>query len=118
MRQKKLEEIKQKNCFNIIKEFIVHFPNFNVDVSISNDLIMNVGNMYGLTKEEIKYLVCYMNSNIYSIKSSFQKINNNNISKNSNNNLSINYNIHYLLKNINNTNNMRIKKLFKHSMCK
>ena len=112
MRQKKLEEIKQKNCFNIIKEFIVHFPNFNVDVSISNDLIMNVGNMYGLTKEEIKYLVCYMNSNIYSIKSSFQKINNNNISKNSNNNLSINYNIHYLLKNINNTNNMRIKKLY------
>ena len=113
LRQKKLDEIKEKNCFNIIKEFIGHFPNFNLDVSISNDLIMNVGNIYGLSKEEIKYLVCYLNSNIYSIKSSYQKINNlNDTSKNLNKNISINYNTHYLLKNINNTNNLRIKKLY------
>ena len=113
LRQKKLNEIKEKNCFNIIKEFIGHFPNFNLDVSISNDLIMNVGNIYGLSKEEIKYLVCYLNSNIYSIKSSYQKINNlNDTSKNLNKNISINYNTHYLLKNINNTNNLRLKKLY------
>jgi len=42
---------------------------------------MNVGTMYGLSKEEIKYLVCYMNSNIYSIKAGYQKNNKNNVQK-------------------------------------
>ena len=69
--EQKKKEIKEKNIFNIIQDFIVHFPNFNLDMSLSNDLVMNIGTQYGLSKEEIKYLVCYMNSNIYSVKNEF-----------------------------------------------
>ena len=111
MIENKKKEIKEKNIFNIIEEFIVHFPNFNLDMSSSNDIVMNVGTNYGLTKEEIKYLVCYMNSNIYSIKSGFPGNLKNYASKISNKN-SVRYcNFNYLLKNIQNTNNSRLKKL-------
>ena len=107
--EQKMKEIKEKNIFNIIQDFIVHFPNFNLDMSISNDLVMNVGTQYGLSKEEIKYLVCYMNSNIYSVKSGFQeKIKNN---RDLNSRFSKYYKDNYLLKTINNTNNYRLKKL-------
>ena len=107
--EQKMKEIKEKNLFNIFQEFIIHFPNFNLDMSISNDLVMNVGTHYGLSKEEIKYLVCFMNSNIYSIKSGFQnKIKN---IRDLNKYNSRYYKDNYLLKNINNTNNYRFKKL-------
>ena len=111
MVENKQKEIKEKNVFNIIQDFIVHFPNFNLDMTISNDLVMNVGTKYGLSKEEIKYLVCYMNSNIYSIKSAFPG-NLKNISSKISNINSVRYcNFNYLLKNIQNTNNTRLKKL-------
>ena len=102
----KKKEIKEKNIFNIIQEFIIHFPNFNLDMSTSNDLIMNIGTNYGLSKEEVKYLICYMNSNIYSVKSGYQE----KLVKNKSNTKY--YNSYYLLKNIYNTNNMRLKKLY------
>ena len=109
--EKKKQEIKEKNIFNIIQDFIVHFPNFNLDMSLSNDLVMNIGTQYDLSKEKIKYLVCYMNSNIYSVKSGFQeKLKMNSLEKY--NIKSVRYgNSNYLLRNINNTNNNRIKKL-------
>ena len=111
MVENKKKEIKEKNVFNIIQDFIVHFPNFNLDMTISNDLVMNVGTKYGLSKEEIKYLVCYMNSNIYSIKSAFPG-NLKNISSKISNINSVRYcNFNYLLQNIQNTNNTRLKKL-------
>ena len=111
MIQQKMKEIRKNNCFKIIKEFVVHFPNFKLDISISSDLIMSVGNVYELSKEEIKYLVCYMNSNIYSIKAGFQKTSNK-TNKKYNKDVSKNYNSHYLLKNIANTNHLRLKKLY------
>ena len=111
MIQQKMKEIRKNNCFKIIKEFVVHFPNFKLDISISNDLIMSVGNVYELSKEEIKYLVCYMNSNIYSIKAGFRKTSNK-TNKKYNKDVSKNYNSHYLLKNIANTNHLRLKKLY------
>ena len=109
-----MKEIREKNCFNIIKEFVEHFPNFNLDITISNDLIINVGNTYGLSQKEINYLVCYINSNIYSIKAGYHKnnIKIKNINKSFNRNISKNYNSNYLLKNINNTNQVRLKKLY------
>ena len=112
--EKKMKEIREKNCFNIFKEFVEHFPNFNLDITISNDLIINVGNTYGLSQKEINYLVCYINSNIYSIKAGYHKnnIKIKNINKSFNRNISKNYNSNYLLKNINNTNQVRLKKLY------
>jgi hypothetical protein len=112
LKEQKMNEIKEKNCYNIIKEFVTHFPNFNLDISNANDLIINVGTNYGLSKEEIKYLVCYMNSNTYSIKAGYHQVNTSiKDSKFIRSNSKI-YNSHYLLKNINNTNNMRLKKLY------
>ena len=102
----KKKEIKEKNIFNIIQDFVIHFPNFNLDMSTSNDLIMNIGTNYGLSKEEVKYLICYMNSNIYSVKSGYQEKLVKNKSKTKY------YNSYYLLKNIYNTNNIRLKKLY------
>ena len=110
--QQKMKEIKEKNCFNIIKEFVIHFPNFNLDISIASDLIMNVGILYGLSKEEVKYLVCYMNSNIYSIKADCHKINLDNTNKKFNRAISKTYNTNYLMKNISSTNHMRLRKLY------
>ena len=112
LKEQKMNEIKEKNCYNIIKEFVTHFPNFNLDISNANDLIINVGTTYGLSKEEIKYLVCYMNSNTYSIKAGYHQVNTKNNDAKFNRSISKNYNSHYLLKNINNTNNMRLKKLY------
>ena len=105
----KSKEIKDKNIFTIIQEFIVHFSNFNLDISSSSDLVMNVGANYGLSQEEIKYLVSYLNSSIYSIKSCFQQ--KYNYSKNIYHYNSINYNDNYLLKNINKIMNINQKKL-------
>ena len=105
--EQKKKEIKEKNIFIIIQDFIIHFPNFNLDMSTSNDLILNIGTNYGLSKEEVKYLICYTNSNIYSIKSGYQEKLKKNITINSKY-----YNANYLLKNIYNTNNLSLKKLF------
>jgi hypothetical protein len=66
-------EITEKNAMNFIQDFIVHFSNFNLDISVSSDLVMSVGAHFGLSQEEIKYLVSYLNSSIYSIKSCFQQ---------------------------------------------
>ena len=110
--EERMKEIKEKNCFNIIKEFVTHFPNFNLDIPTANDLIINVGTLYELSKEEIKYLVCYMNSNIYSIKAGYNQINIHKENNISNKSIYKNYNSHYLLKNISNTNHMRLKKLY------
>ena len=109
--EQKKKEIKEKNIFTIIQDFIIHFPNFNLDMSISNDLIMNVGPSYGLSTEEVKYLVCYINSNIYSIKSGYQEKLNHKLPSNLNEKDLMYYKSNYLLKNINNTNNIRFKKL-------
>ena len=109
--EQKKKEIKEKNIFNIIQNFIIHFPNFNLDMSISNDLIMNVGPSYGLSTEEVKYLVCYINSNIYSIKSGYQEKLKHKLPPNLNERDLMYYKSNYLLKNISNTNNLRFKKL-------
>jgi len=101
----KKKEITEKNAKNFIEEFIVHFSNFNLDISVSSDLVMSVGANYGLSQEQIKYLVSYLNSSIYSIKSCFQQ------DDNLHHNYSKNYNDNYLLKNINKIINASQKKL-------
>jgi hypothetical protein len=105
--EQKKKEIKEKHLFTTIQEFIIHFPNFNLDILVSSDLIMNVGKKYGLSEEEIKYLVCCVNSNIYSIKSAYQEKKK---KKSYSRDLKY-YKSNYLLKNINDLRNIRFQKL-------
>ncbi len=73
--QKKLEEIKmqrdkkQQEAFNVVKEFVPHFANFDYDVSQSIDIIVEIAGKYDLSKEKISYFVTYLNSCSFTTKS-------------------------------------------------
>jgi len=67
-------------AFNVIKEFIPHFCNFNLDLHQSTEIIEELASKIQLSNEIISYFVTYLNSSIYSIKSN--KYNNLNINSN------------------------------------
>ena len=61
----------------IIKDFTIHFNNFNLDMVYINDIIMEISNIYQLENEQISFLICLINSNMYTIKAYDKKIDNN-----------------------------------------
>ena len=65
--------ILNKELMNIIKDFIVHFTNFNLGISDINDIIIDLKSEYSLNNEEISYLICFLNSNTYNIRSKYHK---------------------------------------------
>ena len=77
LREKKEQEILNKELLKIIKDFIIHFNNFSLDMVYINDIIMEISNIYQLENEEISFLICLINSNMYSIKTYDKKGNNN-----------------------------------------
>ena len=112
LREKKEKEIKNKELFKIIRDFEIHFNNFNFDMVYINDIIMEISNTYLLENEQISFLICLINSNMYTIKS----YENNNNKKNKNNyrhkNNNDNTSKKYLFTNkILNTNNIKLKQL-------
>ena len=96
IKEKKEKEVRYKALITILKDFVSHFPNFNLDMPICNDIIMEIGTEYNLEKDEIMYLISFINSNMYSIKS-------NNIKKKPKSK--------YLINKINETNNIKHKHL-------
>lgn len=66
--EKTYENIKNKELFTIIKDFIHHFSNFSLDMSNSNDIIIEISNQFKLSNEQISFYISYLNSNIFSIK--------------------------------------------------
>jgi hypothetical protein len=66
------KSIVEKVCSNeigsILKEYIPHFANFNVDISESIDMIVELSTKYKLTKEKISYFVTFLNSSMFTIK--------------------------------------------------
>ena len=96
IKEKKEKEIRYKALISLLKEFVSHFPNFNLDTTIGNDIIMEIGTEYNLEKDEIMYLISFINSNKYSIKNSNSK----KIIKSK-----------YLINKINETNNLKQKQL-------
>ena len=114
LREKKEKEIRSKELFNIIKHFELHFNNFNLDMVYINDIIMDISNTYQLENEQISFMICLINSNMYTIKS-YEDNKNNNKKKNgyyeiisNNNNLSKKY---LFTNKIINTNNIKLKQL-------
>ena len=69
----KRKEILNKELMNIIKEYIVHFTNFNLGISDINDIILELKSEYHLNDEEVSYLICFLNSNTYNIRSKYHK---------------------------------------------
>jgi hypothetical protein len=66
------KSLVEKVCGNeigsILKEYIPHFANFNVDISESIDMIVELSTKYKLTKEKISYFVTFLNSSMFTIK--------------------------------------------------
>jgi hypothetical protein len=52
----------------VLKEYIVHFANFNIDVSISMDIIVEFSTIYNYEKERVSLYISLLNSNLYTIK--------------------------------------------------
>ena len=77
-KENKIEEEKRKEILNkelmpLIKDYIVHFTNFNLGISDINDIIIELKSDYSLTDEEISYLISFLNSNTYNIRSKYHK---------------------------------------------
>ena len=77
LREKKEKEILNKELLKIIKDFVIHFNNFNLDMVYINDIIMEISNIYQLENEQISFLICLINSNMYTIKAYDKKLDNN-----------------------------------------
>ena len=66
--KKKEKEVRYTILISLIKEFVSHFPNFNLDMPISNDIIMDISTKYNLDRSEMIFLITFINSNMYSIR--------------------------------------------------
>ena len=66
-------EMVNKELMNIIKDYIVHFTNFNLAITDINDIILELKSKFFLNDNEISYLICFLNSNTYNIKSKYHK---------------------------------------------
>ena len=77
LREKKEKEILNKELLKIIKDFVIHLNNFNLDMVYINDIIMEISNIYQLGNEQISFLICLINSNMYTIKAYDKKVQNN-----------------------------------------
>ena len=69
----KKDEMINKELMNIIKDYIVHFTNFNLAISDINDIIIDLKTHFSLNDNEISYLICFLNSNTYNIRSKYHK---------------------------------------------
>ena len=69
----KKKEILNKELMNVIKDYIVHFTNFNLGISDINDIIIELKTEYSLNDEEMSYLISFLNSNTYNIRSKYHK---------------------------------------------
>ena len=69
----KKKEILNKELMNVIKDYIVHFTNFNLGISDINDIIIDLKSEYSLNNEEMSYLISFLNSNTYNIRSKYHK---------------------------------------------
>ena len=111
LREKKEKEIRNKELLKIIKDFEIHFNNFNLDMIYINDIIMEISNSYHLENEQISFLICLINSNMYTIKSyenDQNKKNKKDKQKLDKENLSKKY---FFTNKIINTNNIKLKQL-------
>jgi hypothetical protein len=61
-------DIKTIEATNILSIFIMHFANFNFDVSTAIDIIVEYAAKYDIDKDRVSYLISSLNSNMFSIR--------------------------------------------------
>ena len=69
-----LENLRKTEAGHIIREFLTHFCNFNVDVSEVNDLIVEYSLKYNYEQEKVCHFISILNSNMFTIKNKPSKI--------------------------------------------
>ena len=62
------EKVKKLELFDILRDFLIHFGNFNLDLTISNDIIIEIASEENIYSEQISFFVTFMNSNMYCVK--------------------------------------------------
>lgn len=63
-----MNEIRQNEASNIIKEYCQHFANFSFDISESTEIILELCENLNLGNERTKFFITYLNSNSHTIK--------------------------------------------------
>jgi hypothetical protein len=63
-----LDNIKKSEATNVLKEYISHFAYYNIDVSMSIDIIVDFSTKYDLEKEKVSLFISLLNSNLFSIR--------------------------------------------------
>jgi hypothetical protein len=62
------EQIKSNEAAVVVKEYILHFANFNFDVSEATDIIVEFSQNYNYDKEKVSFFISLLNSNLFTIK--------------------------------------------------
>ena len=97
--EKITQEIYEKEIINILKDFMLHFTNFNLDMQNINDILIDISSDYSLSSDDISYLLSFVNSNTYSIRGKYHTNSKKIINK------------YLYTKKIENTNNKKLKHL-------
>jgi len=91
-----LEHLKSQEIITILKEFINHFSNFNVEIAESIDIITTLSKKYNINQNHISNLLSFLNSCSFTIKNLNNKEINNIIPKKSKNDLILEKALNYL----------------------
>jgi len=73
-KEKILNNLKKIESAIILREFIMHFCNFNFEISEANDLIVEFSMKYNYEQEKVCHFISLLNSNMFTIKNRSSKI--------------------------------------------
>ncbi len=62
------EFVKTSEATSVLREYIPHFANFNIDVSMAIDIIVDLSVKYSFHKDKVSYFISILNSNLFTIK--------------------------------------------------
>lgn len=63
-----IENIKYQEASIVLKEFLIHFANFNIEISDAINIIVEVSSKYNFPRERVSLYVTLLNSNYLTIK--------------------------------------------------
>ena len=62
------DNIRNNEVVSALREYIPHFANFNLDVSIAIDIIVDLSLKYNFSKDKVSFFISLLNSNLFTIK--------------------------------------------------
>lgn len=67
------ETVKYMEASSVLKEFISHFANFNLEITDAMNIIVEIASKYNFPKERISLFVTILNSNCFTVKNILPK---------------------------------------------